>query len=214
MTSLRLSAVVLLVLLAACGEGTPETSSGPVLPPVEDTVPVPETGLRFLRPAANAPALGERQVQFWAVRGERREVRLMYTKAPGALDSVEFARFRVDDRTLVTAADGSPLASGDSVLITLTIVDSLRLITQFEPAGLTFNPNRPARLWLKYGEADPDLDDDGAVTAADTALVQTLRVWRQEQLGDPWYQVPSAVRLAELEVEADVPGFTRYAVAY
>lgn len=214
MTSLRTAFTLFLALAAACSDGATDPPGGPGGGTGEDTIPVPEAGLRFLRPAVTAPPLGERQVQFWAVRGERREVRLMYTLAPGATDSVEFARFRVDDRTLVTGPGGVPLAQGDSVLISITVVDTLRLITEFQPAGLVFNPSRPARLWLKYGEADPDLDRDGQVTAADTALVAALRIYRQEQPGDPWFLVPSVVRYAELEVEANIPGFTRYAVAY
>lgn len=204
--------LLLATTLAACAGGDSGSSPSPV-PPV-DTTPVPEVGLRFLVPDSTKPPLGERQVSFWAVRGKRREVRLMYQKAPGSTDSVEFARFRVDDRTLVTAADGSPLAQGDSLLITLTVVDTLKLITQFEPSGLTFNPNRPARLWLKYGESSPDLDGDGSVTAADTTLISALCIWRQEQSTDPWYKVASTLNLAEFEIEADILGFTRYAVAY
>jgi hypothetical protein len=138
----------------------------------------------------------------------------MYRALPGATDSVEFARFRVEDRSLVNRPDGTPIAQGDSLLITLQVVDTLKLITEFSPQGLRFSSSRPARLWLKFGEADPDLNGDGKVDSADTALLLALRIWRQEQPGDPWTLLPSSVDTMSKEVEADILGFTRYALSY
>jgi hypothetical protein len=198
----------LLLAGAACaGNGAPVGST-----PADSTAS--QDSLHFLRPAATAPALGERQVSFWAVRGETREVRLTYRARPGATDSVEFARFRVEDRSLVNRPDGTPIAQGDSVLITLQVVDTLKLITEFAPQGLDFSSSRPARLWLKFGEADPDLNGDGLVNEDDTALLLALRIWRQEQPGDPWSMLSSSVDTVSKEVEADIPGFTRYALSY
>ena len=201
--------LALLPLAIACGTGA-DTIPGPN--PADSTAA--QDSLHFLRPALTAPPIADRVVSFWAVRGQRRELRLMYRPAPGGVDSVEFARLRVDDRSLVNRPDGTPIAQGDSILITISMVDTLQLITEFQPAGLVFSNSRPARLWLKYGEADPDLNRDGLVTAADTALVLALKIWKQENLGDPWQQLPSTVNLIELELEADRPGFTRYAVSY
>ena len=198
----------LLLAAAACGgDGAPAGST-----PVDSTAS--QDSLHFLRPAAAAPALGERQISFWAVRGETREVRLMYRARPGATDSVEFARFRVEDRSLVNRPDGTPIAQGDSVLITLQVVDTLQLITEFSPQGLAFSSSRPARLWLKFAEADPDLNGDGVVNADDTALLLALKIWRQEHPGDPWSTLPSSVDTVSKEVEADIRGFTRYALSY
>ena len=206
---LRTIIVALLPLVAACANGA-DTLPGP--DPADSTAV--EDSLHFLRPALTAPPIADRVVSFWAVQGQRRELRLMYRPAPGAVDSVEFARLRVDDRSLVNRPDGTPIAPGDSILITISMVDTLQLITEFQPAGLVFANARPARLWLKYGEADPDLNQDGVVNAADSVLVLALKIWKQENLGDPWQLLPSTVNLVELEVEADIPGFTRYAVSY
>lgn len=200
-----------LSLLIACGS-EPGAGAGPGPDPVDSTVS--ESSLRFLRPALTAPPLAERVESFWAVRGASREIRLMYQPHSGQPDSVEFARFRVESRSLVNDQNGQAIAQGDSILITLTIIDTLRLITDFQPSGLVFNPSRPARLWLKFGEADPDLNDDGIVSAADTSLLFDLSIWRQENAGDPWDLVASTVNTVEQEVEADIHGFTRYAVAY
>lgn len=203
---------VFLLLLSACASEDPGAGAGPGPDPVDSTIN--ESGLRFLRPALTAPPFANRVESFWAVRGESREIRLMYQPLPGQADSVEFARFRVESRSLVNDQNGQPIAQGDSILITLTMVDTLRLITDFQPSGLVFNQSRPARLWLKFGEADPDLNNDGIVSAADTTLLFDLSIWRQENLGEPWALVESTVDTVEQEVEADIPGFTRYAVAY
>ncbi len=208
---MRASLPLVLAALTACGPDRAATPS-PGPNPLDSTVT--EAGLHFLRPAPLAPPLAGRVQSFWAVRGESREVRLMYQPRPGEPDSVEFARFRVDSRSLVNDQFGQPLPMGDSVLITLSVSDTLRLITEFQPAGLVFSPARPARLWLKFGEADPDLNNDGIVSAADTSLLLDLSIWRQEQPGDPWGLLASSVDTVEQEVEADIPGFTRYAVAY
>jgi hypothetical protein len=200
--------LALLPLAAACAEGATQ------LPGPNPDSTAQQDSLHFLRAAPTAPPIADRVVSFWAVKGERRELRMMYRPAPGAVDSVEFARLRVDDRSLVNRPDGSPIATGDSILITITMVDTLNLIADFQPAGLVFSQSRPARLWLKYGEADPDLNEDGVVNAADTTLVLSLKIWKQELPGALWEVVPSTVNLVELEVEADIPGFTRYAVSY
>ncbi len=207
----RFATLALLLALAVACSGGSGGSSGPV--PLDSTAT--DSSLRFLRPAVTAPAFAERTVSFWAVKGQRREIRLMYQPAIGQIDSVEFVRFRVDNTTLIQDSTGNPLANGDSVLITLTISDTLRLITDFRPSGLIFNPKQPARLWIKFGEADPDLNHDGLVTAADTTLLLGLTIWKQEHPTDTsWTLLSSVVNTVTQEVEADVFGFTRYAVAY
>ncbi len=209
---LRACVLVTLAVLLGCG-ADPGAAGNPGTGGSDSTLA--QDSLHFLRASLSAPPLADRQVSFWAVRGQNREIRLMYRPASGQSDSVEFARFRVDDRTLVTDSAGQPIAQGDSLLITLSIIDSLHLVTEFQPSGLVFNPSRPARLWLKFGEADPDLNQDGVVTAADTALITNLSIWKQEHPNDAhWQLVPSTLNMAELEVEADIAGFTRFAVAY
>jgi hypothetical protein len=204
-------AVLILLLALSAGCGTDPGAAGGT--GATDST-VAQDSLHFLRAATTAPPLADRHLSFWAVRGENREIRLMYRPAGGQTDSVEFARFRVDAKSLLSDSAGRPIPQGDSLLITLGIVDSLRLIVEFQPSGLVFNPSRPARLWLKFGEADPDLNGDQVVNAADAALVASLAIWKQEHPGDPWQLVQSLRDMQALEVEADIPGFTRFAVAY
>ena len=206
-----LGPAALVAILLACGS-TDGGGNGGVGPGPDSTVG--EDSLLFLRPAPAAPAFGTRTLSFWAIRGERTEVRLMYQLKPGQVDSTEFVRFRIDDKTLVSDSAGNPLATGDSVRITMSVSDTLRLIIEFQPSGLVFNPSKPARLWIKFGEADHDINEDGLVTAADTTLLLGLKIWKQEQLALPWSLLTSTVDTVEQEVEADIAGFTRFAVAY
>ena len=195
-------AALLLALAAACSsDGT-----GP------GSITKPTDSLHFLAPRAGAPPLVATTASFWAKKGENRELRLYYHAAAGAQDSVEFLRFRVDDRSLDRRPDGSAIATGDSVLITVNVSDLSNLIVDFQPAGLKFSADRPARLTLKFAEADDDLadDDDGV----DPAVLPQLSIWRRETPGDPWVRQASTTNTTEQEVETNVFGFTNYAIAY
>lgn len=187
-----LAVVALLAFATACGGD----STGPGGTPGDE--------LHFLRPAADAPALVETSVTFWAYRDRETQAAIWYHERPGATDSTEFVEFRVPDQSIAQ----------DSVQITISVVDPMRMVVQFEPSGLQFAPGRPARLKLKYAEADTDLNDDGLVNGTDDALKMLLSIWRQEQPGDPWVKVPSTSITLEDDVEADIVGFTRYAIAY
>ena len=202
-------ALVLVLALAAAG-----CDSGTTQPVTQPDSTAVEASLEFLHPAAAAPALADRQVSFWAVRGQTREGRLMYRPLPGQTDSLEFARLLVFDQSLQTRPDGTPIAPGDSILITMSVVDTLRLIVDCEPAGLLFSATAPPRFWIMYGESDPDLNHDGLVNAADTTILTGLHVWRQEHPGDLWSMLPGYVDPTLEGVNASIPGFTRFAVAY
>jgi hypothetical protein len=208
MRSYSLLALLAVLVGAACSSGSGTGSGGP-----NDST-VSQDSLTFLQPASSAPPLAERTVSFWAVRGQNREVRLMYRPYAGQHDSVEFARFRVDNSSLVTDSAGNPIAEGDSLLITLGVIDTLHLITEFHPTGLVFNPQKPARLWLRFAECDPDLNHDGVVNGTDAILVGFLRIWKQEKPGDPWSLVTSQTDFSSQDVTAEILGFTRFAVAY
>jgi hypothetical protein len=203
------------LLLVGCGD-TPLVPNQPE--PLASGSPalqqVPQSSLLFLRPAQGAPSLAALTVTFWAVRGLDREVSIFYHKRPTLPDSTEFLRFKVEKRSLVNRPDGTPIAMGDSIQITLTVVDTVSLIVEFQPAGLVFDPNRPARLWFKYTETDADRDADGAVNATDATITAGLGIWGQEVVGGPWDLIERDVNLMTEQVEAKVPGFTRYAVAY
>ena len=116
--------------------------------------------------------------------------------------------------TLDRRADGTVIADGDSVRITVTVTDPAHLIVQFQPSGLTFSSKDPARLRMFFGECGDDLDRNGRVDADDDSVQQKLSVWRQELIGLPWFKVSSFVVKDSKRVDADLSGFTGYALAY
>jgi hypothetical protein len=126
----------------------------------------------------------------------------------------DFLRFRVFANSLLQRPDGSAFATGDSVLITITIKDPKTLDADFQPAGLKFSPLAPARLQFEFGECDGDLNGDGVVNATDTAILPTISTWRQETANGVWLKVSSTVESEINEVQSNIFGFTGYALAY
>lgn len=182
---------------AACGD----TTSPP-------SIEKQGSDLHFLRLSASAPPLASNTVSFYAKKGEDREVRVGFTNGE------DFLRFRVFANSLLQRPDGSAFAVGDSVLITITINDPTKADADFQPAGLKFSPQDPARLQFEFGECDQDLNGDGVVNAADSTLVPTISAWRQETANGVWLKVASTVEIELNEVQSDIFGFTGYALAF
>ena len=203
-----------LCILAACtGEATgPDRSeAGAITAQNVSAAATPH----FLQLAPNAPPLVSPTVSFWAVNGEDREGEIFYKRRNGPpTNSDRLLRFRVDKRSLVKRPDGTPIAPGDSILITITVVDPQHQIVEFKPSGLQFAPNRPADLTLWYYKTNHDFNGDGIINGADTALEKTFKVWRQHTTSAPWAKQPTQLTIADDEAEIDVAGFTRFAVAY
>ena len=170
--------------------------------------------LTFLRFSASAPALAQTTVTFWAVKGQDRRGRLYYETPAGAADTAEFMTFRVLEGSLLRYPNGTPIANGDSVLITITLLDPLTLAVNMQPAGLRFSPDEPAELKFEYDESDDDLDRDGDVDSDDSSAETRLAIWRQELPNQPWVRLSSRVELSLDEVEAEITSFTSYALAF
>jgi len=162
--------------------------------------------LHFVRLSAGAPPLLSTVVSFYAVKGQDREVRVQLR------DGSDFLRFRVFANSLDTRPDGSQIAPGDSILITITVADPAVYAADFQPAGLKFSA--PARLQFEFADCDKDLNGDGVVTAADTALIPQISTWRQETASAPWVKITSTVEVNINEVQSDISGFSGYALAY
>jgi hypothetical protein len=173
-----------------------------------------ESDLGFLRIAPGAPPLVRTTDTFWAVRGEDRELRLAHRPRAGMSDSTDFLRLRIRAGSLVSLPGGLPLSVGDSLLITVNVVDAGRVMVELQPAGLQFAPGEPAELEMIYREADKDYDNDGSVDSDDAAIEQRLRIWRQGQPGEQWIEVGGSLNIDSDAVKADLNGFSRYAVAY
>ena len=200
MRPIRSSASLVAVLALLLGGCDNPAEPGPAA--------LPESELSFLRFSAAAPAPADSVVSFWAVRGEDREVEIRLQPEEGEAEGEEFLEFEVSGQSLASYPDGRPFAPGDSVLITIRLVDPSRFMFEFAPAGLKFDPDHPAELEVSYARADSDYDGDGD---ADDDL--EFRFWRQERQGELWYRMGTVFIEDLSEVEADIEGFTRYALA-
>jgi hypothetical protein len=189
--------VFLIALLAGACSDSP-VDPGPMA--------LPESELRFVQFADSAPPLTDSTVTFWAVRGEDREVNIGFVPDDPSDDPEEFLEFEVPGGALLRYPDGRTFTRGDSVQITVTVLDPTRFLFRFEPAGLMFNPEQPARLEVSYRYARRD--QDGEVEDE-----RTFGFWRQEAPGELWHRM-ATVKFEDLEeAEADIFGFTRYALA-
>lgn len=179
--------------------------------PGSDTVPPGD--LTIIRVAATSPPIFDPEQSFYAVQGEDREIRISFQDAGGG-EGEEFLRLRVRPEALQALPDGTPIAEGDSVLITVRVVDPANILFEMEPAGLTFNSSEPAELKIHYRHADHDFNEDGQINAVDTQIRSRLAIWRQESAADPFVRVGSVNVEESEEINADILGFTRYAIAY
>lgn len=183
-----------------------------VTDPGVDLTSVPESELTFIRFAPDAAALADTVVSFWAVRGDNRRVEIRYRNGSGYDDDV-CLEFRVPGDALHRRPDGSSFARGDSILITVRVVSNGQYKFEFEPAGLQFAPDKPARLRIDYDRSDRDYNGDGVIDERDEQIRQSFTIWRQERPGDPWTRVQSEREEPLKKVRADIQGFTRYALA-
>lgn len=156
----------------------------------------------FLTASPTAPSIANPVISFWAKKGTDRAVRMVYTSRPGHNDSTTFLFFRVRAQSLVARVDGTPLAYGDSLLITVTLVDTVHLKVDFQPSGLRFSDSHPATLKMSYAETSPP------------PPLGALQIWKQENPLAAWMPLQSQLLSETNEVQADIKGFTGYAIAY
>lgn len=185
------------VLFAACRDLTA---------PIERQT-VDESELTFVRVDPEAPPLISQEVSMWAVQGEEREVQIAY-------ESTEYGNgkcllFRVPADAVMLG-----VAPGDSVEITIRIIDAGEFRFEFEPQGLEFDPQHPAEVEIRYWWADPDYDRDGDIDPRDLLLAETFGLWKKLGPTSAWERVTSAERRRDrFEIHAPIVGFTQYALA-
>jgi hypothetical protein len=193
---MKRAGLTVVVLLAALASGCSNTQD------VDDS----EQDLVFARSQlGTAPTV--RQASVWAVVGLRRELSIEY-----ANQQEIYLRFEVGPLSLLRKPNGDVFLPGDSVLITVTLDESDRMVAHFEPSGLIFSPLAPARLEFSHRFAQPDLDQDGDVDSADEALRARLAIYKQETLSLPWLPL-TTVNLSVFRLLADVQSFTGFAMA-
>lgn len=180
----------------------------------DNTGPGGRPDLNIIRQDSLAPPLVTNQASVWAKVSDGRELHLNYQGATPADTGEEFLRFEIPGDGLLRKPDGSAFQPGDSILITVTVVDSGFFHFRFQPAGLVFNPEHPARLRVRYLNANHDFDDDGDVDPADDDIEHVLDLWKRAGLSAPWFRVGS-VKFEDLdELDANILSFSEYAVAW
>jgi len=192
------------VVAASCSDSSSPPDDGGSKPPGE---------LSVVHVAPASTPLFNTTVSFYAKRGENREGSLSFQDAAGG-EGEEYVRLRIDANSLLALPNGDVIVPGDSVLITLSVVDPAEMLFDLQPTGLKFSPADPAELKIHYDHADGDINDDGVSNALDDALERTLAIWRQESPGDPFVRLTSVLTIETDEATADLTGFSRYALAY
>lgn len=194
------SVVLAGLVLAGCDDSTR---------PDEKLVPTEE--LVFAR-FSETVSLPVRDTSFVAYYGVDTRLELFTDPEPGEDSGDRFFEFRVGDESLLRHPDGRLFQPGDSVVIRVTIPGDA-FVFHLEPSGLVFDPAEPAELEIDYGEANPDLDDDGDTDEDDLDFERQLSIWKQEAPGDPWRRLGS-VQVEDLdEIEAEITSFTGFALA-
>jgi hypothetical protein len=204
------SVPALRVLLLAAWAGAAASCSDSSSPP-DDSKPPSE--LSVIRVAPTSTPLFNTTVSFYAKRGENSEGSISFQDATGG-EGEEYVRLRIDANTLLARPDNTPILPGDSVLITLSVVDPTEMLFDLQPTGLKFNPAEPAELKIHYDHAGGDLNDDGVSDTRDDTIERTLAIWRQESLTDPFVRLVSVLTIETDEANAELTGFSRYALAY
>ena len=196
--------IVAVAIAVACSD-----AAAPLPPP-----PVPSSDLHFVLQDTLAPPLYTDSAAFYAVAGHDREVRLFYRGASPADSGEEFLRFEVPAGALLRRPDGTSFQPGDSIRITVRVLDRRKFLFEFLPTGLQFSSADPARLKIEYHHADHDYDGDGVVTAADSTIQTKLDIWQRTPPDTLWTKL-GALNAEELEeLEGKIQHFTDHALAW
>ena len=197
-----LAVAAVLLAATACSDST---TPGDNTRPPED--------LNVARLASTSPPLFNPEASLYFKKGQDDELQIFFQDGLGG-PGEEFLRLRVRDESLLSRPDGTPFAAGDSVLITVRVVDVTKILFEMEPSGLSFNPALPAELKIHYSHADHDFNEDGGTNAEDDQIKSQLGIWRQATLTDPFIRLGSVNVEGTEEINADILGFSRYAIAY
>jgi hypothetical protein len=173
----------------------------------------PPADLNIIKLDGAGPPLFNPVDSFYAKRGENREVRLYFADIEGG-QGEEYLRLRIDAPSLLARPDGTTFQEGDSILVHVLVVDPAQLLFELQPSGLRFSASNPARLKIHYNHADDDFNDDGDIDQEDDSIETTLGIWRQETPSDPFVRLGSVLSEDTKEIDANLEGFSRYALAY
>jgi len=203
--------VAVLLLLAGCRDAAGPVVGYNALAALSPSIA--SAGLHILQQAPTAPALETYQVSFWARRDRSSTVIVHYLPTAGESVGLPFLRFDIPRDGLRAIPGIRRLARRDSVYITLTI-DPETFSVDFAPSGVAFSERHPATLAIWYGNANPDLNGDGVVDAADQALVEQLAIWGRAERPAPWLKTASQTEAGQQWIWTSLFHFSEYAVSW
>ena len=161
-----------------------------------------------------ANATGPYSISFWAVAGVAMELEINFQGVVNGVSmSGKFLDFELLMNSLFKRPDGSQIANGDSVQITIE-VDPVTLGVTLLPAGLEFQDSHKPKLNVWYGLLNGDLNGDGVVNSTDAAIEADLGIWVRQGAGNAWYKLATIVDEPNSEVRAWLPHFSDYAVSW
>lgn len=205
-----LTGLALTLLAAGCSDQLGPNAAGPG--PLAQKQQV--TTLPILQQSATAPALETYRVTFMAYVGQSSLVTVHYLPASGQTVGDPFLRFEIPKNGLVAGASGVPLRRGDSVAVTLTI-DPTSFLVDFQPSGVIFATNAPARLAIWYGNANLDLNGNGVVLDGnDRTLMDQLAIWYQLSPSASWFKQLSKNDPTQTLIGTELYHFSEYAVSW
>jgi hypothetical protein len=203
---MRFFLILLVAVTAACESSTAprpypsgthgnSTDGSPVIAPIDPTY-VP------LLPG---------DTSFWAVKGQSLDVVLRFRSTVQGQTGDRLMEFQLSAGSLAARPDGTPIAAGDSVLITVH-PDSARMQFVFGPSGLTFDAGSPAVLAMWCNHAAADLNGDGVVNGTDEQLWYEMAIWKRELSTDPWSKQSTTRSADGYRLQATVSGFSGFSV--
>lgn len=211
-------ALGLFLVIGACTDTSGPPAGG--LSPDRVTPEVAGTTIpNMLTQDDDAPVLETLQASVWVVKGEKQRIRIRYDAGSdedkGNAPVLSFVQLEFDRNTLLSGPGGALLHDGDAVWVTVRVHPHKFRVT-LEPSGLTFNADKPARLRVRYHNADPDLDHDGDVDVDDEQIRKDLLgLWLQEDGTGGWSRVLDVRHsLGSKKFDAKLLHFSDYAVAW
>jgi hypothetical protein len=172
----------------------------------------PPAALNYVHLAATAAQPCADSVGTWfhkAANGSDEELALQFPSAGAPTDcsgeTEDFIRLKLDRQALSKLPNGTPIADGDSVFISIVWAQGDSVLFHLQPTGLVFDPSHQAELKISFGETDQ---------ASDTTIVKQLAVWRQALPTDDFVKLSTTRLDVEQELEVKLNGFSRYAIAY
>ncbi len=162
---------------------------------------------------ANYVPLMPGDTSFWAIKGQNTDVIIRFRPTTAGQTGDALAEFIIGGNSLLKRPDGTAIAVGDSVLITIRPDTTGHMALVFEPSGLAFDSTAPALLKLWCYHAAADLNGDGVVNTTDEQLWYEMAIWKRELPTDPWSKQSTTRSSDGYELDAPISGFTGFSVA-